>query len=96
MPVSALEGAGLAEAWAAMADLAGWRRDHGHWAARRAEQARGWFEDEVRQRLLARLATAPARARLADLGRAVAEGRAEPAEAAARMLDALDAPPQSP
>jgi LAO/AO transport system kinase len=96
MPVSAQEGTGLAEAWQAMRDLADWRRARGHWDLRRAEQARGWFEDEVRQRLLARLTAGPARARMADLGRAVAEGRAAPAEAAARMMDALDAPPQSP
>ncbi|MCV2873955.1 methylmalonyl Co-A mutase-associated GTPase MeaB [Defluviimonas sp. WL0050] len=88
--VSAAEETGLDKAWAEMQELAGWRRANGHFAARRAEQARHWFEEEVRQGLLARLTSDPAtRARMQDLGRAVAEGKAAPVQAAAEMLRGL-------
>lgn len=87
VPVSALEATGLAAAWEDMQVLAKWRRAQGHFAARRAEQARRWFEAEVREGLLARLHTDPAaRARLSELGNSVAEGRKTPAAAAAQML----------
>lgn len=87
--VSATAGDGLVEAWADMQTLAGWRRDHGHWVARRAGQARHWFEEEVRQGLLAALNAGPARARLAELGDAVAAGRLTPEAAATEMLAGL-------
>jgi LAO/AO transport system kinase len=90
MPVSALEGAGLSEAWAAMSELAGFRRETGFWAKRRAAQARHWFEDEVRQGLLRRLAQDPeAEAAMESLGRDVAEGRRAPGAAAADVLARL-------
>ena len=87
--VSALGEEGLAAAWDEMQALARWRRDHGHWAARRAAQSRHWFEDEVRQGLLAALARDPARSRMAELGQAVTEGRLTPEAAAARLLALL-------
>ncbi|WP_235829915.1 methylmalonyl Co-A mutase-associated GTPase MeaB [Frigidibacter oleivorans] len=87
LPVSALDETGLAAAWDEMQALAGWRRDRGHLAARRAEQAREWFEDEVRQGLLARIDRDPAiRAGMQDLGRAVTRGEMAPAAAAADLL----------
>jgi len=90
LPVSAIEDAGLAEAWDDMQALAGWRREAGHFARNRADQARRWFEEEVRLGLLARLTDDPAmRARMAALGAEVAAGRAAPARAAAEMLAAL-------
>jgi len=88
--VSAVAETGLAEAWAEMRALADWRRETGHWDARRAGQARYWFEEEVRQGLLARLTgDAAARAHLAQLGDAVAAGEVLPGRAAERMLDWL-------
>ena len=90
--VSATEGQGIAEAWADMTTLTGWRRDKGLFATRRAEQARHWFEEEVRQTLLARLITDPAtRSRMDRLGRAVEEGLS-PSEAARQMCETLNAP----
>ncbi|MCB1399164.1 MAG: methylmalonyl Co-A mutase-associated GTPase MeaB [Rhodobacteraceae bacterium] len=90
MPVSALEEAGLKTAWDEMQTLVQWRRDHGHFATRRAEQARHWFEAEVREGLLARLSADPQiRAHMEGLGRAVAAGQAAPAAAAAEMLALL-------
>ena len=91
MCVSAEQETGLAETWEEMRHLADWRRENGHFAARRAGQARHWFEEEVRQGLLARLASDPeTRAKMEELGRAVAEGRAAPGKAAAEILAALD------
>ncbi len=89
MTVSALEEDGLATAWDEMTALTDWRRETGHFAARRADQARFWFEEEVRQGLLAGLATGPARAEMERLGADVAEGHATPAGAAADMLGHL-------
>ncbi|MGY6411204.1 MAG: methylmalonyl Co-A mutase-associated GTPase MeaB [Alkalilacustris sp.] len=92
--VSALDGAGLETAWAEVRALADWRRAEGHWQARRAAQARHWFEEEVRQGLVALLRDDPrARARMAELGRAVAEGAAAPAAAAAEVLATFRPPP---
>ncbi|MGY6635074.1 MAG: methylmalonyl Co-A mutase-associated GTPase MeaB [Alkalilacustris sp.] len=93
MCVSAVDGTGLGAAWDAMRSLAEWRRAEGHWQARRAAQARHWFEEEVRQGLIALLRDDPqARTRMTDLGRAVAEGRAAPAAAAAEVIEAFRRP----
>ncbi len=90
LPVSAVEGDGLAGAWDEMQALAEWRKETGHWDARRAEQARHWFEEEVRSGLLAQITGDPAmRAKMAELGAAVAEGRVTPDAAASEVLDKL-------
>ncbi|MCA8883044.1 MAG: methylmalonyl Co-A mutase-associated GTPase MeaB [Rhodobacteraceae bacterium] len=88
--VSAYEQTGLPEVWAEMETLTAWRRDQGHWASRRAAQARHWFEEEVRQGLLARLTASPeARARMVRLGEEVARGDRLPGHAAEDMLSWL-------
>ncbi|TKD21656.1 methylmalonyl Co-A mutase-associated GTPase MeaB [Rhodobacter capsulatus] len=88
--VSALAEEGLKSAWEDMQRLAEWRREHGHFERRRAEQARHWFETEVREGLLARLVADPViRARMQALGSAVAGGETAPAVAAAEMLAEL-------
>jgi len=87
LTVSAVEGGGIAKAWEEMTALADWRRAQGHWARRRAEQARCWFEDEVRQALLARLTEDPAlRARMESAGQRVSSGALSPAAAAQDIL----------
>ncbi len=92
MTVSAIEQAGLAEAWEQMQTLADWRRAHGHWTTRRAEQSRHWFEAEVRHGLLAALLREPAKGIMADLGNSVAKGTTTPEAAAAQMLSLLGKP----
>ncbi|WP_444667980.1 methylmalonyl Co-A mutase-associated GTPase MeaB [Cereibacter changlensis] len=90
LPVSALADEGLAGAWAEMQALLDWRRAKGHIDRRRAEQARHWFEEEVRQGLLAVLTRpGPARDAMARLGEAVAEGALTPEAAAAELLAGL-------
>jgi LAO/AO transport system kinase len=91
MTVSALEDTGLREAWAEMQALADYRKKSGFWDARRADQARGWFADEVRQGLLRRLAEDPnAEAAMERLAEDVAAGRRAPGAAAADVLQQLD------
>ncbi|MDO5706188.1 MAG: methylmalonyl Co-A mutase-associated GTPase MeaB, partial [Paracoccus sp. (in: a-proteobacteria)] len=72
-----------------MQELTGWRRDNGWFDRRRAEQARGWFLAELRAGLLAQLDRPEARARMAQLGDAVAAGDLAPLSAAADMLSYL-------
>jgi LAO/AO transport system kinase len=89
LTVSALEDLGLIEAWAEMQALAAWRRDHGHWQAARAHQARRWFQAEVRHGLLAALATGEASAEMERLGGLVEAGQMTPEAAAEAMLGTL-------
>jgi LAO/AO transport system kinase len=90
--VSALSGSGLDEAWTAITALTDWRRANGHWDARRAAQARAWFEEEVQTGLLARLAAdAETRAAREALGAEVEAGRTAPRAAARALLDKLTA-----
>ena len=87
--VSAIQDSGLAEAWADMQTLADWRRQNRHWDARRADQARHWFGEEVRQGLLSVLQRDPAKGSMAALGERVAAGDLSPEEAAVQMLGLL-------
>jgi LAO/AO transport system kinase len=90
LTVSALENRGLAGAWAEMQTLADFRRETGAWGDRRARQATGWFEDEVRQGLLARLRDDPsADTAMTELGREVSRGDRSPSAAAAEVLRRL-------
>lgn len=89
MTVSALEEDGLAKAWEEMQALTTWRREAGHFAGRRAAQARFWFEEEVKQALLAQLQAPSARAAMDQLGQEVAQGATSPTAAAQQMLDTL-------
>lgn len=94
MTVSALDNTGLAEAWSEMQALQTFRQNTGFWDIRRAEQARGWFADEVRQGLLRRLASDPeAEAAMARLGEDVAKGHRAPGAAAAEVLGQLGKEP---
>ncbi|MFT7593515.1 MAG: LAO/AO transport system kinase [Paracoccaceae bacterium] len=92
MLVSSLDQTGLATAWDEMQALTSWRRDNGYWDTRRADQARFWFTEELRQALLARLETPTWRARIATLGDRVARGALGPAAAAQQVLKDLDTP----
>lgn len=89
MMVSALQEDGLTAAWAEMQTLITWRKDNGFWDLTRANQARYWFDQEVRQALLARLETPEARAQMDSLAEGVARGELGPALAAERMLQSL-------
>nr|WP_281279598.1 methylmalonyl Co-A mutase-associated GTPase MeaB [Pararhodobacter zhoushanensis] len=89
MTASALEERGLDAVWAEITALSGWRKEQGHWDRRRAEQARHWFTEEVRQALLSQLQTPAARARMADFAAAVARGETAAGAAARAMVSSL-------
>ena len=89
MAVSALAEDGLQKAWDEMTALADWRKENGHFERRRAEQARHWFGEEVRQGLLAQLEAPEARAAMQALGQDVAAGQRTPTDAALEMLRQL-------
>ncbi|MEO1161669.1 MAG: methylmalonyl Co-A mutase-associated GTPase MeaB, partial [Pseudomonadota bacterium] len=77
---------GLKTAWDEMTKLVDWRRDHGHFDERRAEQARYWFEQEVRQGLLAQLETPDAKAAMQAAAKQVAAGEMTPTAGAQAVL----------
>lgn len=87
---SALEGAGVEEAWERV--LAGRRalEAAGEWAARRAAQARAWLAEEIDAGLHERLRADPRlEALAARLEDDVAAGRRPPPAAARSLLDAF-------
>jgi len=90
MTVSALTQDGMAGAWGEMQSLNQWRQDNGHWRSRRADQAQYWFEQEIRQTLLAQLETPTARKSIQDIGADVAAGKITPARAAITFLARLN------
>ncbi|MGJ5619378.1 methylmalonyl Co-A mutase-associated GTPase MeaB [Sulfitobacter sp. MF3-043] len=89
MMVSALQEQGLDETWEALLELVNWRRENGYWDQTRATQARYWFLEDVKQRLLAQLETTQARKALRDLSDQVAEGTVDPAVAAQTFVEKL-------
>ena len=105
LTASALERDGLAELWVEIEALRDWRVAEGHWQARRAAQARHWFDEELRHALLARLDTPAIRARRAELAAQVARGETSAVRAARALLaeafpdapapESLDAPAPS-
>ncbi len=91
MTVSALDGAGLEDAWTEMQALAGWRKESGVWDKRRAEQARHWFEQELRQGLVDWISAKPEwNARIDELSGQVAEGRLTASAAVARVMELVE------
>jgi LAO/AO transport system kinase len=89
LPVSALAGEGLANAWDSMQKLAQWRRSEGHFDHTRAVQARHWFEEEVRRGLLAILEREPQKGLISSFGDRVSAGRLTPEAAATEFLGLL-------
>ncbi|MBK0326511.1 methylmalonyl Co-A mutase-associated GTPase MeaB [Rhodobacteraceae bacterium F11138] len=87
MMVSAIEENGLDKAWQEMQTLIRWRKDNGFWQMRRAAQAEYWFQQDVRQGVLAQLEQGEARRQMARLGELVANGAVTPSAAAREMLE---------
>jgi LAO/AO transport system kinase len=84
---SALEGAGIVEAWDTLTESQARLRADGSLDAQRAEQALAWMWSEVREEAVARVLADPAVAgRLDELQVEVRAGRRSPASAAAELL----------
>ncbi|MEP1611293.1 MAG: methylmalonyl Co-A mutase-associated GTPase MeaB [Roseobacter sp.] len=93
--VSALQENGLGDVWADIERLIAWRRDNGYWAQTRAQQARYWFVQDVRNALLAQLETPAARAALDKFGAQVSAGEIAPSVAATSFLAGLNSSERS-
>jgi LAO/AO transport system kinase len=89
MMVSALETTGLDDTWATLKTLTDWRRDTGHWDQTRAAQARYWFQEDVRQAMLAQLNTPTAQTALKTLSDKVAQENLDPGVAAQDFVNHL-------
>ncbi len=89
---SALNGSGVAEVWEAVRSYRHVMGEAGAIGRRRAEQARAWMWNEVREALTTAFRDDPAVARLLPgLEGEVAAGRLPPAAAARRLLEAFRA-----
>ncbi|WP_344845469.1 methylmalonyl Co-A mutase-associated GTPase MeaB [Celeribacter arenosi] len=89
MTCSALQESGITQIWEDIKFLTAWRREQGHFDARRAEQAEYWFGQEIRQGLLAQLDREPLRSHVLSLTKQVATGTLTPSGAAEQVLAAL-------
>ena len=87
--VSALTGAGLEQAAEKFQALADWRKAHGFWQETRANQARLWFEEELRAGLLAALDRPDIRDQIQRIGAEVEQGKSTPSAAARKVLAQL-------
>lgn len=88
--VSALETDGLTDAWDEMQALIEWRKSNGVWDTTRSQQAVHWFQAEVRDALLTRLAQDPqAGAMFESLNADVKGGEMSPSAAADRVIAAF-------
>ena len=89
MTVSALTLLGLEPAWQAVLELTDWRKANGHFAGRRAQQARFWFEEDVKQGALDVLNRQEIKNEIDRLGLQVEAGELSPARAAEQILKHL-------
>ncbi len=90
LTISALEGVGLEETWAAMGALLDWRRAQGVIAARRRSQALTAFERALDGQLLSALKSQPHTiGEIEAMRKAVQNGELRPDAAAARLARAL-------
>ena len=90
LAVSALQEDGITAAWDDMQKLVEWRKVQGIWDARRTDQARFWFREEVRAGLLSRLTSDDAvKGKLAALEQDVASGKIRAAQAAEDLISQL-------
>ena len=89
LKVSAVQESGLVDAWEAMTNLIDWRKEHGFFAHTRREQAQFWFEEDVRQGLLAQLNAPKLEALMKKLGQDVINGTILPEKAAGMVLNEI-------
>lgn len=89
LKVSAVQESGLVDAWEAMTNLIDWRKEHGFFAHTRREQAQFWFEEDVRQGLLAQLNAPKLEALMKKLGQDVITGTILPEKAAGMVLNEI-------
>jgi LAO/AO transport system kinase len=90
MMVSSLQEEGLESAWSEMQALIDWRKAQGIWDQTRTAQSVFWFEEDVRQGLLAQLTENPSlKETVSALADQVASRDLSPSAAAQRVLKAI-------
>ena len=87
--VSAAQKLGLSETWKAMNELLNWRKEEGYFDINRAMQARFWFEEDVKQGLLARLYQNTVRQMISDFAADVEKGKLLPSQAAREVISRI-------
>jgi len=87
--VSAIEEAGLTEAWDDMQNLVDWRKAQGHYAQTRADQAQYWFVQDIRNGLLGQLDREPLKSAIQGYAAQVSKGEISASFAAQTVLNAL-------
>ncbi|MEJ6403621.1 methylmalonyl Co-A mutase-associated GTPase MeaB [Yoonia sp. 2307UL14-13] len=91
LTISAIEAAGLGEAWDEMQALVDWRKEHAIWDQTRQAQASHWFAEDVRHGLLRWLQDDPdTNARMIEAAAQVRDGSLSPAAAAVQVLAPLE------
>lgn len=89
IPVSAVEETGLSETWKAMNELLSWRKEEGYFEKNRVMQARFWFEEDVKQGLLACLNHNDVRKMMSAFAIDVEEGKLLPNQAAREVISRI-------
>ena len=84
--ISALEEQGLHDVWLEINALIDWRKENGHWDFRRQQQALYWFQEELRQGVLAQLREGDIASEITHLSATVETGDLSPSEAADAVL----------
>ncbi|RPE66360.1 LAO/AO transport system kinase [Pacificibacter maritimus] len=91
--VSALQDTGLPEAWEDIQHLVTWRKSQGLFVKTRADQARYWFAQDIRNGFLAQLERDPYKQKIIDLAEKVGQGDMSPSRAAQLALASLRSAP---
>ena len=86
LSVSAIEEIGFDDTWSSVTELLKWRCEKGYFDKTRASQARFWFEEDVRQGILASLSKDEIFSMMEHLATEVENGKISPEIAASMVL----------
>jgi LAO/AO transport system kinase len=90
IPVSAVQEMGLSDTWEAMNDLLNWRKAEGHFDDNRSRQAGFWFEEDVKQGVLARLREKDVQEMMTKFAIEVKAGNLLPGQAARAVIRRIE------
>ena len=90
IPVSAVQEMGLSETLEAIKDLFNWRMAEGHFDANRSRQAGFWFEEDVKQGVLARLREKDVQEMMTKFATEVKAGNLLPGQAARAVIRRIE------
>ncbi|MGA0372542.1 MAG: methylmalonyl Co-A mutase-associated GTPase MeaB [Paracoccaceae bacterium] len=90
IPVSAVQEMRLSDTWEAMNELLNWRKAEGHFDANRSRQASFWFEEDVKQGVLARLREKDVQEMMTKFEMEVEAGNLLPGQAARAVIRRIE------